>query len=116
MLNHSNKLSPLGPALQLGGGSRVISASSFWIRLADVLKALLNCFLAGVDFLVDVFDMDAVDCDDEDDVDADDWAVDDDVDEFDSSWLFAVDADIDCSTDDDIFNTFKNLSFYNLTG
>ena len=28
---HSYKLSPLGPALQLGGGSRVISASSFWI-------------------------------------------------------------------------------------
>ena len=25
--------------LQLGGGSMVISASSFWIRLADVLRA-----------------------------------------------------------------------------
>ena len=28
---HSYRLSPLGPALQLGGGSSVISASSFWI-------------------------------------------------------------------------------------
>jgi hypothetical protein len=48
VLNHSNKLSPFGPALQLGGGSSVISANSFCIRLADVLRALLNCFLAGV--------------------------------------------------------------------
>ena len=37
---HSYRLSPLGPALQLGGGSRVISPSSFWIRLAEVLRAL----------------------------------------------------------------------------
>lgn len=36
---HSYRLSPLGPALQLGGGSRVISASSFCIRLAEVPKA-----------------------------------------------------------------------------
>lgn len=36
---HSYKLSPLGPALQFGGGSKVISASSFCIRLADVLRA-----------------------------------------------------------------------------
>jgi len=33
-------LSPLGPALQFGGGSRVISANSFWIRLAEVESAL----------------------------------------------------------------------------
>ena len=45
-LSHSYKLSPFGPALQFGGGSSVISASSFCIRLADVLKALLYCFLA----------------------------------------------------------------------
>ena len=44
--NHSYKLSPLGPALQLGGGSSVISASSFWMRLAEVLSALLSCLLA----------------------------------------------------------------------
>lgn len=37
---HSYKLSPLGPALQFGGGSNVISASSFWILLADVPSAL----------------------------------------------------------------------------
>ncbi|CAL4118828.1 unnamed protein product, partial [Meganyctiphanes norvegica] len=29
-----------GPALQLGGGSSVISANSFWILLALVLRAL----------------------------------------------------------------------------
>jgi len=29
-------LSPFGPALQFGGGSRVISANSFWILFADV--------------------------------------------------------------------------------
>lgn len=28
---HSKRLSPLGPAEQLHGGSRLISASSFWI-------------------------------------------------------------------------------------
>ena len=39
MDTHSYRLSPLGPALQLGGGSSVISASSFWIRLADVPRA-----------------------------------------------------------------------------
>lgn len=37
---HSYKLSPFGPALQFGGGSSVISASSFWIRLAEVPSAL----------------------------------------------------------------------------
>lgn len=37
---HSYRLSPLGPALQLGGGSSVISASSFCILLALVLSAL----------------------------------------------------------------------------
>jgi len=36
---HSYKLSPLGPALQFGGGSKVISANSFWILLAEVLRA-----------------------------------------------------------------------------
>lgn len=35
---HSYKLSPLGPALQLGGGSRVISASSFWILQKEKRK------------------------------------------------------------------------------
>lgn len=33
---HSYRLSPFGPALQLGGGSSVISASSFCMRLAEV--------------------------------------------------------------------------------
>jgi len=28
---HSKRLSPLGPAEQLQGGSKLISASSFWI-------------------------------------------------------------------------------------
>ena len=32
---HSYKLSPLGPAEQLAGGSLLIVASSVWIRLAD---------------------------------------------------------------------------------
>lgn len=36
---HSYKLSPFGPALQFGGGSKVISASSFCMRLAEVPKA-----------------------------------------------------------------------------
>lgn len=36
---HSYKLSPFGPALQLGGGSNVISANSFCILLAEVPKA-----------------------------------------------------------------------------
>lgn len=36
---HSYRLSPFGPALQLGGGSSVISANSFWILLADVPSA-----------------------------------------------------------------------------
>ena len=31
VLTHSYKLSPLGPAEQFDGGSRLISASSFWI-------------------------------------------------------------------------------------
>ena len=34
---HSYRLSPLGPALQLVGGSREISASSFWMRFAAEL-------------------------------------------------------------------------------
>lgn len=38
---HSYKLSPLGPALQLQGGSRLISASSFWILFALLLVALV---------------------------------------------------------------------------
>lgn len=38
---HSYRLSLFGPALQLGGGSSVISASSFWMRLVDVPSALL---------------------------------------------------------------------------
>merc|ERR1712029_1133258 len=36
---HSYMLSPLGPALQFGGGSTVISANSFWILFADVERA-----------------------------------------------------------------------------
>lgn len=32
-------LSPLGPALQFGGGSNVISANSFWILFAEVDRA-----------------------------------------------------------------------------
>lgn len=36
---HSYKESPFGPALQFGGGSSVISASSFWILLAEVPRA-----------------------------------------------------------------------------
>ena len=38
MDTHSYRLSPLGPALQFGGGSKVISPNSFWILLADVLS------------------------------------------------------------------------------
>lgn len=38
---HSYRLSLFGPALQLGGGSSVISASSFWMRFVDVPSALL---------------------------------------------------------------------------
>lgn len=45
---HSYRLSPLGPALQFGGGSSVISASSFCIRLAEVPRAL---DIRGVDFV-----------------------------------------------------------------
>ncbi len=35
MDTHSYKLSPFGPAEQLQGGSRLISASSFCMRFAD---------------------------------------------------------------------------------
>jgi len=45
---HSYKLSPFGPAEQFGGGSRVISANSFCMRLADVPKALE---IFGLDFV-----------------------------------------------------------------
>lgn len=48
---HSYKLSPFGPALQLGGGSSVISANSFWILLAEVPRAL-DIFGLGFDSLV----------------------------------------------------------------
>lgn len=37
---HSYRLSPFGPAEQFGGGSSVISANSFCMRLADVPNAL----------------------------------------------------------------------------
>jgi hypothetical protein len=47
---HSYKLSPLGPALQFGGGSNVISASSFCIRLADVPSAFEILGLVFVSF------------------------------------------------------------------
>lgn len=56
---HSYKLSPLGPALQLGGGSNVISANSFWILLADVPSAFdilgLCLFSLESDLFVTVF-------------------------------------------------------------
>lgn len=45
---HSYKLSPFGPAEQFGGGSNVISASSFCMRLADVPSALE---IFGLDFV-----------------------------------------------------------------
>lgn len=38
---HSNKLSPFGPAEQLLGGSKLISASSFWILRCDGLSDVL---------------------------------------------------------------------------
>jgi len=61
-------LSPFGPALkeregfglsfglvishlQLGGGSNVISASSFWMRLAEVVSALEDLGAALASFL-----------------------------------------------------------------
>ena len=37
VLTHSYKLSPFGPALQFVGGSKLISASSFWMRFAAEL-------------------------------------------------------------------------------
>lgn len=51
---HSYKLSPFGPAEQFGGGSRVISASSFCMRFADVPSAFdilgfgLDSFVSGL--------------------------------------------------------------------
>ena len=36
--DHSKRLSFLGPAVQLHGGSRLISISSFWMRLREVLE------------------------------------------------------------------------------
>lgn len=50
---HSYRLSPFGPAEQFGGGSNVISANSFCIRLADVPSAFeifgfgLGSFISG---------------------------------------------------------------------
>ena len=42
VLTHSYKLSPFGPALQFVGGSKLISASSFWMRFAaELIPALL---------------------------------------------------------------------------
>lgn len=41
VLVHSYRLSPLGPALQLVGGSREISANSFWMRFALLDSGLL---------------------------------------------------------------------------
>lgn len=49
---HSNRLSPLGPALQLGGGSREIPPNSFWILLAEVVSAF---DILGVPALVSFF-------------------------------------------------------------
>ena len=45
---HSYRLSPFGPALQFGGGSWMISESSFWIRLPLMLSSLdiFGCSLA----------------------------------------------------------------------
>jgi len=73
--NHSYKLSPLGPAVQLGGGSRVISASSFWMRFADVLSTVDNCFLV-TDCFVDLLELGK----EEDGVDNVEWFVFDSVD------------------------------------
>ena len=42
VLVHSYKLSPFGPALQLVGGSSDISASSFWMRLAEEVRGAIG--------------------------------------------------------------------------
>ena len=44
VLTHSYKLSPFGPALQFVGGSKLISASSFWMRFAAELIRLAHLF------------------------------------------------------------------------
>lgn len=103
-----------------------------WIRLADVLKALLKCFLAGVvllgldeaDTLVFEVAAEVVAWDDADDDDVEEWAVEDeDVDWFElspSDWLIGckllfVAAVIvidwgECSRDEDI--VFLNSLFF----
>lgn len=45
---HSNKLSPFGPAEQLLGGSKLISASSFWILRCDGLRDVLLVSMADL--------------------------------------------------------------------
>ena len=54
---HSKRLSPLGPALQLGGGSNEIPPSSFWIRLAEVVSAF---DIFGVPVLLSFLDFSGV--------------------------------------------------------
>ena len=62
VLTHSYKLSPFGPALQFVGGSKLISASSFWMRLAAelipdllIFSFFLSFFLLFLFLLVNLF-------------------------------------------------------------
>jgi hypothetical protein len=52
VLTHSYKLSPFGPALQFVGGSKLISASSFWMRLAAELIPDLLIFSFFLSFFL----------------------------------------------------------------
>ena len=54
---HSNRLSPFGPALQFGGGSSEIPPNSFWIRLAEVVRAF---DIFGVPVLLSFLDFSGV--------------------------------------------------------
>ena len=47
LLTHSVRLSPFGPAVQLHGGAREISASSFWMRLWHELRMDAMAMAAG---------------------------------------------------------------------
>jgi hypothetical protein len=55
VLTHSYKLSPFGPALQFVGGSKLISASSFWMRLAAELIPDLLIFSFFLSFFLSSF-------------------------------------------------------------
>ena len=54
---HSKRLSPFGPALQLGGGSNEIPPNSFWIRFAEVVSAF---DIFGVPVLLSFLDFSGV--------------------------------------------------------